>query len=932
MLEVWKMSRSGGSLGKSIAFPLSKIEEEEFPALLTTLSTLQQDTQANIYHGVNPRLKSFDDDLAADKASAGKSLEHVASLTSLFLDLDFVEAKDLKGDEKYRLASTKDKTNILKFLRSQGATVVFSGGGAHGYWNLKKPVEFERSREGVKEKEHIIREFQIDMSSKIPKDLWNAIVHKEVEGKFIPDPTHDLRRVARMPGSINQKNGEECVCLHLGEKELNWTILAKKYKDKKTPRKTVTEKADPKGLRNQVLAVDFEVLMEKIIIPIIKKHYPKKKIVREGDKVCCPFHDDDDTPSLSIGKRRDNVLFHCFACENGDMDIFQFVAKQYGFSYKDNFPRVLGIMAKLLGIETVEIADASTESVITENRRGMHFKVMRNGTEFLERISEFVFNLKYVLQKSDDGGGFTREFHVEARRGDKVLETDMVLADTNDELLKATYGYLSFLPKASEGGIKTKLVLALRNHLLHKYDGKVVEVVELPHNGLVNNGLVLSDKVFISNTGTAISPMEMGWRLRATARENYYDINLEGEDNASKFFSYMFRSIPAERAAVLFGFFTAGVLRERFNAAKITSSQGLGGFPTLSVFGQRGCGKSTILQGLTKAFGVRSDHLMSTTFSNLTFLSTTNIPFIIDEVKRGTTNRHHLDALVAAIRKLYNEGTETRGTVAQTLKHYKLRAPLIVCGEESIGDIEPAVKERLCTMYIRKLSGRKEKLSPNEVKDLQTIPMGGFAYRFYKEILLMTTEDIIEKYEAALSLVANKGYGVVSPRIVHNLAVVLSGFLIFDEVCQRLSITLPSVDTELIVQAMVLDSDAGIETSHTKWFWEAFQEGILDGSLNYGYHYEWNDKNLYFRMKSIYKCYSTMEGTEKISLKALRKHLEEEGASEARKLMKSERSSHIQEIDRLGKSKRQVARVIKISKDLVPIKEICEPMSTGVKE
>ena len=90
-----------------------------------------------------------------------------------------------------------------------------------------------------------------------------------------------------------------------------------------------------------------EVISRNDIVNVISGYVSLRKKGRTFE-ACCPFHH-EKTPSFKVD--RDKQLYHCFGCgANGD--IFSFIQKFYGISFKDAFLMLGGEYEKKMSFKT----------------------------------------------------------------------------------------------------------------------------------------------------------------------------------------------------------------------------------------------------------------------------------------------------------------------------------------------------------------------------------------------------------------------------------------------------------------------------------------------------------------------------------------------------------------------------------------------------
>ncbi|SHH32836.1 hypothetical protein SAMN05443636_2319 [Halobaculum gomorrense] len=112
-----------------------------------------------------------------------------------------------------------------------------------------------------------------------------------------------------------------------------------------------------------------------------------------------------------------------------------------------------------------------------------------------------------------------------------------------------------------------------------------------------------------------------------------------------------------------------------------------GELPSVMVSGDTGVGKSSFLQTLSKLTGLNGSpgSAKDTSFALIKGMaSTNNVPVWFDEYKPSDMRAYQVDNLQDLLKKNTRCGGETRGNADQTTTNYRLTAPVIFSGEQSI--------------------------------------------------------------------------------------------------------------------------------------------------------------------------------------------------------------------------------------------------------
>ncbi|WP_141212227.1 DUF927 domain-containing protein [Halorubrum ezzemoulense] len=131
--------------------------------------------------------------------------------------------------------------------------------------------------------------------------------------------------------------------------------------------------------------------------------------------------------------------------------------------------------------------------------------------------------------------------------------------------------------------------------------------------------------------------------------------------------------------------------------------------PLVHILGDTGVGKTATLKMLYKLIGMDGNPYSArdTKFALMSALSSTNnVPIWLDEYKPSDMKKYEIDTLQDFLRKATQVGDETRGNADQTVTRYKLEAPAVLSGEESIQG--SAEQRRAIRTQFRKVSEEDE--------------------------------------------------------------------------------------------------------------------------------------------------------------------------------------------------------------------------------
>lgn len=133
----------------------------------------------------------------------------------------------------------------------------------------------------------------------------------------------------------------------------------------------------------------------------------------------------------------------------------------------------------------------------------------------------------------------------------------------------------------------------------------------------------------------------------------------------------------------------------------------------LLIVGESESGKSTILENIIapilnypvediKSIGGTSP------FALIKSLSEGNYPILFDEFKPSRMDRYKIDKISDTLRNLYDRAVISRGDKTFKNRDFRLKRPLMMCGEESYPRQEKALMTRSCICYISKRERTEE--------------------------------------------------------------------------------------------------------------------------------------------------------------------------------------------------------------------------------
>ncbi|MBK8129599.1 MAG: hypothetical protein IPK53_12095 [bacterium] len=244
------------------------------------------------------------------------------------------------------------------------------------------------------------------------------------------------------------------------------------------------------------------------------------------------------------------------------------------------------------------------------------------------------------------------------------------------------------------------------------------------------------------------------------------------------------------------GWFFAAPMKPR--VMEITSS-----FPLLFCYGTQGGGKTSVLEAMLSMQGYQDPTVYSCTmrpFPMLTLLCSTNaVPVVLDEYKPWDMRDNQVLDLGRLMRKIYKGEVEDKGNADQTVSHYKLQAPVVVCGESKVK--EAAVLERVVIAGFTDEIKRRPDMQ-KAFSALRALDLTGFMDRY---LMFCLGEDVKQRFDDARALTVSALNGItVAPRILNNLTTITFGLELMQDFALKWGVDLSSrIDLESVIAAQV---------------------------------------------------------------------------------------------------------------------------------
>ena len=187
-------------------------------------------------------------------------------------------------------------------------------------------------------------------------------------------------------------------------------------------------------------------------------------------------------------------------------------------------------------------------------------------------------------------------------------------------------------------------------------------------------------------------------------------------------------------------------------------------------------------------------------FPMLTLLCSTNaVPVVLDEYKPWDMREGQVLDLGRLMRKIYKGEVEDKGHQDQSVSHYKLQAPVVVCGESKVR--EAAVLERVVIAGFTDAIKRSEAMQKS-FRALRDLDLQGFLDRY---LMFCLRQDTRKRYDEAQVETKARLKGIsVAPRILNNLTTITLGLDLMKDFARQWGVDLSRrIDLERMLTTQV---------------------------------------------------------------------------------------------------------------------------------
>jgi primase-polymerase (primpol)-like protein len=330
-----------------------------------------------------------------------------------------------------------------------------------------------------------------------------------------------------------------------------------------------------------------------------------------------------------------------------------------------------------------------------------------------------------------------------------------------------------------------------------------------------------------------------------------------------------------DRFLTALGWFYAAPLKPKF-------LDWIGEFPLLSVTGDTGSGKTSTLQVLWRAFGMDEDPLSvdTTPHAQLTqFASSGSVPVWFDEYRPSNINDRRVDQFHDYCRKTTRGGSESKGNPDGTTTTYRIKAPVVVSGEQRFQD--PSLVRRSVLTNFRtdatdegtetqrayaRLTGESYEDEDGSFRYPERKDLTSHAFEYYTWLLGQDEDELRELWrgcrEDLRDVLERNGVSGLGGTERESLRVSLFGLRLYQSFAQERGVEVPispdevgeGTESALVHAARNVGDGDGERRSHLDEFVEMVGRAAMEGYLEEGEHYKLMETKNVVRF-NLSRCY-----------------------------------------------------------------------------
>ena len=477
-----------------------------------------------------------------------------------------------------------------------------------------------------------------------------------------------------------------------------------------------------------------------------------------------------------------------------------------------------------------------------------YMRTDENGDEWFDRITNFELDVESFLFKD---GERLIDMCVEPSTGEEAYDVTVPASVFNDAR-RFRDNVVTGLTTTYEGSPSDL------NELRKLVGGQSAPIRQGTHHmGLhIDSGEFVTPGGVLTADGWSDDPT-MSYMEREIAAERAFELAPDthdgyDRDEVAEILELLPQTRNSERFLPVLGWLYTAPLRPLVQ-------QWEGQFNTLHVTGETGAGKSSTLSIAWQLLGMDGDPMAcdDTKFALTTAMASTNsVPMWFDEYKPGDMKDWELDRFQTLMRKSTRGGVETRGNADKSTEEYRLKAPLMISGEQAV---QGAAEERR-SIQTRFLDDVKDPGSATReafgkltgtayTVDGETVEPAGYdlqqhALAYYRFVLQQDHERLYEQWrrsrEHVRDLLTTHGITGVDDLPRQGIQTIHFGLSLFARFGTEIGASgLPTpdeIDTALLYIARQF-GDKGSRKSHLDRFVELTARAAAEEYIEDGEHY-----------------------------------------------------------------------------------------------